>query len=79
MVFCKCRRVIHCVSRCLIPSSCTELPFKVRVRKEDSFVIGDICLQGGQKKLLTCGAVCLWKQHVNVIAMEDWARGGCKS
>ena len=35
-----------------------------------SFVIRAIRPQSGQRKLLTCGAECLQKRHMDVIAME---------
>ena len=42
-----------------------------------SFVIGAIWPSRGEQTLLACGAVCLWKWHMNVIAMEGYVRGGC--
>ena len=55
------------------PLNMEDIYFLVQIHGDiipRSFVIGAIRLERGGRKLLTRGAVCLWKQHMDDIAME---------
>mmetsp|Transcript_27078 Transcript_27078/g.44411 ORF Transcript_27078/g.44411 Transcript_27078/m.44411 type:complete len:147 (+) Transcript_27078:137-577(+) len=62
------------------PLNIQDVYFLVQIHEDmipRSFVIGAIRLERGRRKILTRGAVCLRKQHMDAITMEGWARGGC--